>query len=59
MTGALLRVDDLCWLALRRSVMDALDHRGQVFPESPAPTEDATIAIVAAILTLSYGSAPH
>lgn len=51
--AAALGVDDLSRLALRQWVMGALDHRGQIVLGESAPTEDASIAIVAAILTLT------
>lgn len=53
--AATLGVDDVSRQALRAWAMDALDHRGQAVPDEAGPTEGATVAIVAAVFTLTDG----
>ena len=50
--AATLGIDDISRQALRGWLFNGLDHRGAVVPDHPAPSESATVVIVAGILRL-------
>ena len=48
--AATLGIDDISRQALRGWLFNGLDHRGALVPDHPAPSESATVVIVAGIL---------
>ena len=54
--AASLGVDDISRQALRGWLFNGVDHRGEVVPDHPPPTEPATVVIIAGLLQLDQRS---